>query len=111
MHEHCDVLADDLLRERYEALGKVTEDDSRIGGRIDVAQAEDHVGNGDDSGAHRLTEQLELRWRMAQHRGRRDVELPGNIRQGGGVEALRGEDPPRRFQQLLPRDPRRPAHL
>ena len=111
MHEDGDVLADDLLGERHESLGDIAKNDAWIARRIDIPKLGDHFGEGGNARAHRLAEQLELRRRMTQHRGGRDVELRGDVRQCRGVKTLRGEYPPRGFQELFARNPRRPAHL
>ena len=111
MHEDGDVLSDDFLGERHEALGDLPEDDSRIAASIDVLKRDDERRRGRQLCAHRRTKQLLLRSRVTQDRRGSDVKLAGDVRERGGVESLRGEHAPCRLQQLLPGNPRRPSHL
>jgi len=111
MHEDGDVLSDDFLGERHEALGDLPEDDARIAAPIDVLKRDDERRRGRQLRAHRRTKQLLLRSRVTQDRRGSDVKLAGDVRERGGVESLRSEHASCRLQQLVPRDPRRPSHL
>jgi len=111
VHVDGDVLGDELLGERDEALGDPSEHDARIGPGVEPVEIEDEIGRGSDPRTHRGAEELLLRARVPQHRRGRDAQLAGDVGERGRVEAFRREHVPRRLQQLLPRDPRRPSHL
>ena len=111
VHVDGDVLADDFLDERNELLGDAAQHPARIGPGVDVFQLDDERRRTSEPGAHRRTEELLLRPRMAQHCRRGDVQLAGDVRERRRVESLRREDAARGLQQLSPRNSRWPAHL
>ena len=111
MHEDGDVLSDDFLGERHEPFGDAPEDDARIGPGVNALELDDERRRLRQLRAHRCTEQLLLRSRVTQDGRRSDAELAGDVGERRRVEALGGEDAPCRFQQLLPGNPCRAAHL
>jgi hypothetical protein len=113
VHGDDDAGADDPLGERHELLGDAAEDDARVGvGR--------RGGEVDDAGRrlehraallHSLVEQGVLRLDVAEERGGGDVELAGDVGEGGGGEALRREDAAGGVEELIAAEARRATHL
>jgi hypothetical protein len=107
-----DVAADHPLGERDELLGDAAEDRARIVRGGGGCQGEDARRRLDDlRAAHGFGEQRVLRPDVAKERGGGDVQLAGDIGQGGGGEALGGEDPAGGVEDLVAADARGAAHL
>jgi uncharacterized membrane protein YccC len=111
VHEDGDVLADDFLGERDESLSDATQDDARIGSRVDTVELEDEQRRLGEPGSHRRAKELLLRARVAQDSSGRYAQLASDVCQRRRIEALGCEHAPCRFQQLLPGNSCRPAHL
>lgn len=110
MHRDHHVLGDRLARVRYPLLGQLAQDDSRIRRRVDFVEAED-ARRQRDASAHRGIEEGLLRFEMAQQRGRRDMQLGGDIRQRRRGEAALGKHDACGVEDLIAADDRRAAHL
>lgn len=112
VHGQDDARGQDPLHERHELLGHAAEDDPRIARGIDRRQVEDALRRLDDVAAgHRLAEEGLLRLHVPQQRRGGDSQLRGDVGQGGGVEALQGEDTAGRLQDLIAVDACRASHL
>jgi hypothetical protein len=109
VHGHDDAAGDDVLGKGDELRGEAAEDDARVG----VAGGRGQVGDRgrDLDPLHGLGEELVLGVDVAQERGGGDVELAGDVGQGGGGEALGGEDAAGGVEDLIAADARRAAHL
>lgn len=109
---HDDVAGDHLLGEGDELLGDAAEDHARIFGGRGRGQGEDAGRRLDDlRAAHGLGEERVLGADVAEKRGGRDLELAGDVGQGGGGEALGGEDAAGGVEDLIAADARGAAHL
>jgi hypothetical protein len=111
MHVHCDVFADRLLQEWNRLLRHPAKNDSGIRAGIGRGQFENELGRRHPRSPHRLREEGLLAGGVTEQRGRRDLQLRGDIGQGGRFESLLGEDPPSGFQELMALDRRWTAHL
>jgi len=109
---HDDVAADHLRGERDELLGDAAEDDARIFGGRGGGQRQDARRRLDDlRAAHGLGEERVLRANVAEERRGGDVQLAGDVGQGGGGEALGGKDAAGGIEDLIAADARGAAHL
>ena len=112
VHGHDDVRADDGLGKGDEFLGDAAEDGARIGVAGRGGQVADAGGGLDDvRAAHGLGEELLLGADVAEEGGGGDVELAGDVGQGGGGEALGAEDATGGVDDLIAADARRASHL
>ena len=112
VHGHDDAAGDDALGKGDELRGQAAEDDAGIG----VAGRGGQIGHGRGkldgrAAAHGLGEEGVLRVDVPEQRGGSHAELAGDIREGGGGEALGGEDAAGGVEDLIAADARRPAHL
>jgi hypothetical protein len=110
VHVDGEVLGDGARDERDELLGQAAEDDARVLGAAGGLQPDDARRQLDVARAHGRGEKGLLGRRVAQDRGRRDAELRGDVGEGGGLEALRGEDAPGGLEELFAGDGRWAAH-
>lgn len=109
---HHDVAADHLLGEGDELFRDVAKDRPRVRGGGGGCQLQDAGGGIDDvRAAHGLAEEGVLGVDMAEKGGWGDVQLAGDVGEGGGGESLGGEDAPGGGQDLIAADARRAAHL
>ena len=111
--EHVDreVLRERALDKWHKLFCQMAQDDARIVGRIDVRQFVNEGRNLEVPRLHGRREQRVFAGKVAQHRGRRDVQLGCNIGERRRFEAFAREDAPCRFQQLLASNDGRPSHL
>jgi len=101
-----------LLDEWDELLRDAPQHDARIGFRVDVRKLEDAVRRIEQHAAlHRQTEQRLLRVNVAQDRGRRDLQLAGDVGEGRGGEALCREHATGGVDEALAGDGWGTAHL
>ena len=110
VHLHGNRGADDVAEEGDHPAGKLTEDDTRIGGCVESGDGGDEVGRGDAAIAHRRGEQLLLRREVAEDRRGRDVERAGDVGQRRRREAAGTERDARGLEDLIARDARRASH-
>ncbi len=101
-----------LLDERDELLRDAPQHDARIGSGIDERKLEDAVRRIEQHAAlHRQAEERLLGVDMTKDRGRRDLQLAGDVGEGGGGEALCGEHAAGGVDEALAVDGGRAAHL
>ena len=106
-----DVAADHPLGERDELLGDAPEDCPRIFRGRRRCQGENAGRRLDDlRAAHGFGEQGVFRPDVAEERGGGDLELAGDVGQGGGGETLGGEDAAGGVENLIASDARGAAH-
>jgi hypothetical protein len=110
VHVDGEVLGDGAGDERHELLGQAAEDDARILGAAGGLQPDDARRQLDVARAHGRSEEGLLGRDVAQHRGRRDLQLGRDVGEGGGLEAFGGEDAARGLEELLAGDGRWTAH-
>ena len=110
VHVDGEVLGDGAGDEGDELLRQAAQHDARILGAADSLEADDAGRQLDVPRAHGRGEEGLLGGDVAEDRGGSDVELGGDVGEGGGLEALLGEDAPRRFQKAFTGDRRRTAH-
>ena len=110
VHVDGEVLGDGAGDEGDELLRQAAEHDARILGAAGGLEADDAGRQLDVPRAHGRGEEGLLGGDVAEDRGGSDVELGGDVGEGGGLEALLGEDAPRRFQQAFAVNRRRAAH-
>ena len=110
VHVNGEVLGDRAGDEGDELLGQAAQHDARILGAADGLKANDAGRQLDVPRAHGRGEEGLLGGDVTEDRGGGDVELGGDVGEGGGLEALLGEDAPRRFQQAFAVNRRRAAH-
>jgi len=110
VHVDGEVLGDGLGDERHELLGQTAQDDARILGAAGGLEMDDGGRQLDVPRAHGRGEEVLLRPRVAQDGGGRDVELGGDVGEGGGLEAFLGEDAPGGLEELLAGDGGGAAH-
>lgn len=111
VHVESDVFADRPLQEGDGLLRQAAQNDPRICRRIGRGQLCDEFRRGDAGRAHRLLEEVLLALVMPEQRRGSDLQLDGDVGEGGGSEPLLREDAPRGVQELLAADGRRPSHL
>ena len=111
VHVDCDVFADRPLQEGDGLLRQTAKNDPRICGRISRGQLSDEFRRGDAGRAHRLLEEVLLALVMPEQRRGSDLQLDGDVGEGGCGEPLLREDAPGGVQELLPADGWRPSHL
>ena len=112
MHGHDDAAGDDALGKRDELGGNAAEDDARVDFGRSRGELADGGGDLDRRAAvHGVVEESVLGADVAEEGGRSDAEPAGDIGEGGGGEALGGEDAPGSVENLIARDARRAAHL
>jgi hypothetical protein len=112
MHGHDDAAGDDALGEGDELLGDAPKNQARV--RVGRRAHQLANGGGDLDGlaaAHRLGEERVFGDGVAEQRGGRHAELAGDVGQGGGGEALGGENAAGGVEDLIAADARRAAHL
>ena len=109
---HDDLRADHPLGEGDELLGDAAEHGARVGVAGSLGQGEDG-GRRLDAGAdaHGLGEERALGLDVSEERGGGDVQLAGDVGQGGGGAALGREDAACGGQDLIAAKARRTAHL
>jgi hypothetical protein len=110
VHVDGEVLSDRAGDEGDELLGQAAEHDARILGAAGCLEADDAGRQLDVPRAHGGGKEGLLGGDVAQDRGGGNAELGGDVGEGGGFEALLGEDTPRRFQEAFAGDRRRAAH-
>lgn len=111
VHVDGDDRRDDTGQKRDEVACELPEHGARI---LVARQRLERVDAGrqlEMAPLHRLEEELLLRFDVPQQRGRRHVQLAGNVGERGGLEALLCEDAPRDGQQCGALDRCRAAHL
>lgn len=111
VHVNRQVFGDGLLDEGDESLRELSKHDARVAGSLDSSELFDDLWHVEARGPHRLSEEGLLGRVVAEEGRGGDVQLSGDVRQGGGLEALLGKDPPGGIQKLLAADGRRTAHL
>lgn len=112
VHGHHDVRSDHGLGEGDELLGHAAEDDAGIGVRGSGGQVADAGGRLDHVAAvHGLGEEGVLGIDVAEEGGGGDVQFAGDVGEGGGGKALRGEETPGGGEDLIAVDARRATHL
>ena len=111
VHVESDVFPDRPLQEGDGLLRQTAQNDPRIRRRISRGQLCDEFRRGHAGRAHRLLEEVLLALVMPEQRGRSDLQLDGDVGEGGRSESLLREDAPRGVQELLPADGRWPSHL
>jgi hypothetical protein len=101
----------DTGQERDELAGELPQDDAWVLVARKRVEGVDARRQLDVAAFHRLEEELLFRFDVTEECSRSDVQLPGNVGQRGGLEALLREDAARRGEQLRSLDGCRPAHL
>jgi hypothetical protein len=110
MELYRDVLRNRVRRERNPSHSEISQNDARIGRRVNGLEVE-HALRQRDRRAHRVVEEGLLRSGVAEESRRRHAELSGDVCQSGGVEASGGEAAPGGVEQLVPSDAWWSAHL
>ena len=110
VHVDGEVLSDRAGDEGDELLGQAAKYDARILGAAGGLEADDAGRQLDVPRAHGGRKEGLLGGNVAKDGGGGDAELGGDVGEGGGLEALLGEDASRRFQKMFASDRRRTAH-
>ena len=110
VHVDGEVLGDGAGDEGDEFLGQAAQHDARVLGAAGGLEADDAGWQLDVPRAHGGGEEGLLGRNVAEDRGGGDAELGGDVGEGGGLEAFRGEDAPRGFEEAFAGDRRRAAH-
>lgn len=112
VHGDDDAGGDDPLGERDELLGDAAEDGARIGVGGGGGELEDAGRRLEHRTAlHGLVEEGVLGVDVAEERRGGDVQLAGDVGQGGGGEAFGGEDAAGGVEDLIAADARGASHL
>jgi hypothetical protein len=110
VHVDGEVLGDGAGDEGNELLRQAAQHDARVLGAAGGLETDDAGRQLDVPRAHGGGEEGLLGRDVAEDRGGGDVELGGDVGEGGGFEAFRGEDFSRRVKETFARDRRRAAH-
>lgn len=110
VHADDEVLQNGLLGEGDPLLGNTAKNGPGIFGGVDMLERQDARRHGDVA-SHGCVEQALLGFEVPQDRGRGDVKLGGNVREGGRGKALHREDRARGLKDLFPGDGGRASHL
>lgn len=111
MHLHRDGRADDCAEERDHTPGEVAQDGARVRGRVEIRERCDELRHLDRARAHRGVEEGLLGLEVTEDGRGRDIQGAGDVREGGGREAARGEGGPGGVEDLGASDARGSAHL
>jgi hypothetical protein len=111
VHVHGDDDRQHAAEERDELAREVAEDHARIfvaARGIEIANALRQL---DLTAAHRVGEELLLGACVPEHRGRRDLQLAGDVGERRRFESLARKHAPRNVEKLLPLNRCRATHL